>query len=566
MHRPSLLVTLLPALSLACSSGSSGSSTPLATNLGVSATNLRGNGDLWALEVLESEQGNTDLDGDGDSADRVLYVHHLADGSLRNLGLALGPSHSPAQPFVGAVLIAFGVSESAQGNTDLNGDGDTLDIVLHVYDDNTGTVTNTALAMAVREVAIGAGTVAFAVSEADQGGMDLDGSGSANGTVLHVYDSRTRVTTNAMRNVVSSLTFHDHAFAFATDEASAGADLNGDGDLTDTSVLQLYDFPLGGIVSIPLAYRGEPLAVGIDDWFLLADEAQEGRDENGDGDLLDGVYQRVEPHLGMVLPLGLSGLDSYHSTTDAFDLALVVQEIDGVDRNGDGDTDDSVPVLYDSLSDQARDSGVAIDPLGVLVFTTDWLAFAADESSLGLDLNGDGDAFDQVLHAMRRNSGVVLNLGEALFLMQPGTERVLFSQRESETGLDVNGDGDLGDTVLASWIPPSAGHPTGEIVSTGVACTGLALAQTGTELLLAVLEPDEGRDLNADGDMDDIVLVVHDLATGTNRSLGLATRSDEAGLTAEGRGVVLVSEEAQGRDLNADGDLLDDVAHDLHMR
>ena len=31
-------------------------------------------------------------------------------------------------------LVAFGVFESNQGNTDLNGDGDTNDTVLHVFD------------------------------------------------------------------------------------------------------------------------------------------------------------------------------------------------------------------------------------------------------------------------------------------------------------------------------------------------------------------------------------------------------------------------------------------------
>jgi hypothetical protein len=35
-------------------------------------------------------------------------------------------------------LAAFSVEESRQGNTDLNGDGDVWDHVLHVYDASTG--------------------------------------------------------------------------------------------------------------------------------------------------------------------------------------------------------------------------------------------------------------------------------------------------------------------------------------------------------------------------------------------------------------------------------------------
>ena len=66
---------------------------------------------------------------------------------------------------------------------------------------------------------VGAGHVAFAVSEAAQGGADLDSSGGASGSVLHVYDARTGLTRNAERNVTGAIVFHDHAFAITTDEA-----------------------------------------------------------------------------------------------------------------------------------------------------------------------------------------------------------------------------------------------------------------------------------------------------------------------------------------------------------
>lgn len=87
---------------------------------------------LWFLEP-ESQVG--DLNGDGDALDRVLYGATL--GSLDAVGTGL------AAPVPGGVFTfaprdfdagwaAFAVSEEEQGGQDLNGDGDANDAVLHV--------------------------------------------------------------------------------------------------------------------------------------------------------------------------------------------------------------------------------------------------------------------------------------------------------------------------------------------------------------------------------------------------------------------------------------------------
>ena len=84
-------------------------------------------------------------------------------------------------------------------------------------------------------------------------------------------------------------------------------------------------------------------------------------------------------------------------------------------------------------------------------------------------------------------------------------------------------------------------------------------------LVLIGIEIDEGRDLNADGDMEDFVYVLHNLVTRTRINLALATSTLDAGLDDQGQGLLRVSEVGQGGDLNGDGDLDDGVLHRLEL-
>ena len=78
---------------------------------------------------MESAQGGTDLNGDGDATDFVVHVFNASNRQTTNLGLAAtsGSLQGDGQ------LLGFRVRETEQGNTDLNGDGDTNDDVLHVF-------------------------------------------------------------------------------------------------------------------------------------------------------------------------------------------------------------------------------------------------------------------------------------------------------------------------------------------------------------------------------------------------------------------------------------------------
>ena len=73
-----------------------------------------------------------DLNGDGDTGDRILRVFGWASGRVLDLGLALGAFSDPARSLSAHRHVLFNVGEAAQGASDLNGDGDILDSVLHV--------------------------------------------------------------------------------------------------------------------------------------------------------------------------------------------------------------------------------------------------------------------------------------------------------------------------------------------------------------------------------------------------------------------------------------------------
>ncbi len=552
--RSRLLAPVLLVIAGACHGGSSGSgaAAPSVTNTGHSGAVLLGTGELKVLVVLEALE-QADLDGDGDQFDQVAVLYNLADGSRVDTGLALA-----SFAVAGDVLIAFDVSEFAQGQTDLNDDGDAEDDVLHVFDRRTQTVTNTGLAFAGAHPAIGAGLVVFGVSEFAQGQTDLDENGSIVDNVLHVFDSRTGQSSNAHRAITSGLVFHGHEFAFTTRETTT--DLNGDGDTADGTIFQVFDWGLGGVLTVGVESLGMPLAAG-DDWFALVSEPGQGVDLNGDGDMLDGVYHVLHPHFGTSEPLALSSNIVTGAVGNGELLVLPVQEIDGVDRNGDGDMLDSLWVVHDPLLGTSFDTGLIVfGPMIPPVFLGGRVALLAHELGQEEDLNGDGDQSDNAVFLVDPVLGTVDNLGldcsETFFA---AADRLLIARAEESDELDRNGDGDQLDTVFFAWD-----SLTGGVTHLGLATMGRSFGTCESRVLLIAPEASEGRDLNGDGDEADFVIVVHQLATGVNHGLALATATfDEIGLTQDGRGAFLVLEDGQDADLNGDGDQSDGVLHVL---
>src|SRR5262249_21045259 len=123
-----------------------------------------------------------DLTGDGDDDDTVLRSFDVATATVRTL--------CPADVVsVAGNVVAFlrpeaaGAAANCPQGPDLNGDGDTSDRVVHLVVGD-GPITN--LGRAATDVAVSATTIAALVSEAAQGGIDLNGDGDATDTVLEV--------------------------------------------------------------------------------------------------------------------------------------------------------------------------------------------------------------------------------------------------------------------------------------------------------------------------------------------------------------------------------------------
>jgi hypothetical protein len=199
------------------------------------------------LRVSEHWQGE-DLNGDGDEKDAVVHAHRLSTAETRNLRVAGGMAFDgyPLDPT--RDWLALLVAEADQGG-DLNGDGDTKDRVVHVHKLPADETVSLGLAGLVAWVRCQACDVSQAplvllVSEADQG-ADLNGDGDMRDHVLHVHRPSTGETANVR------LAGYPEVFPFGGDasgdwlileayEAGQNADLNGDGDKGDM-VLHLAD-------------------------------------------------------------------------------------------------------------------------------------------------------------------------------------------------------------------------------------------------------------------------------------------------------------------------------------
>jgi hypothetical protein len=378
------------------------------------------------------------------------------------------------------------------------------------------------------------------------------------GSVLHVHDAETRVTTDVGREVTSPLRFHGHELAFLTSELSGG-DLNGDGDALDESVFAVLDALTGDVTTVPLSALAEPLATPSGDWYVLASETDQGLDLDGDGDLQEGVYHRVAPDLQTIEALGLPSLDAFGAVSNGRFTALRVMEVDGVDRNGDGDLFDSFVAVHDSLTARIFEPALAIPSNVRFVFLGEGrLAILVDELGQDEDLNGDGDRSDGVVHLLDLVRRTSVNLGFDGGQLDVLRNDLVITRAEADSGSDWNGDGDSLDVVLFVWnfftrvLTDTRRAMDGSILGTG----------TGTlSILFVVDEVQDGRDWNDDGDLSDLVYTMHDLGPRRTLGLGLAAASAGGVSTQAGAVLFLVSEFGQGADLNGDGDARDAILH-----
>ena len=228
-----------------------------APSLGRAATEVALSDTLVAVLVPEDGQDQGPLNDDGDTTDTVLQVYDIATGSWNDVNLPADVVH------VSGDLVAFVSPESEEG-ADLDGDGDLDDRVIRLL---VGGPTNPRLVepgLATEDFVIGghpgSEIVAFRVSETAQD-TDLNGDTDLLDDVLHVYD----VATDQVLNIGQAVTpcrleacdprvpykVGRDTVTFLTFEPNQGVDLNGDGDgaAPDDLVLQVFNVRVAAAAS-----------------------------------------------------------------------------------------------------------------------------------------------------------------------------------------------------------------------------------------------------------------------------------------------------------------------------
>ncbi len=431
-----------------------------------------------------------------------------------------------------------GVIERFRGPADLNGDGDTDDVVLHVHDAATGVTTNLGHAIATNTaglstpmLALRGELVAFAKSEPSSG-ADLNQDGDRLDDVAHLVNVRTRAVTN-LRLAAGRMHFAASYAVFTVDEAGQGIDDNGDGDRLD-HVLAFYDPAKKRLTRLRLATTVDEPARALGGagrlLFAVDEAAHGGLDRNGDGDAQDSVvaYHRLGVGTTNVRLAATPAHDFQHARSELSGplVAINARELDnGADLNGDGDTADYVGYGVDWVNGTVHrgHAGTALRTRSTTMIQV------ASEIMDGRDLNNDADAWDDVLIFTDVATGQVWNTGYDLPWWRANhgvssgeQQRVVVELDEAgSNGTDFNQDGDLDDFVLARIDPVSRQT---DILRADSACAfasrSVVLADShqppvsGPRAMACVREWVDGVDRNKDGDLDDATARVWDLDSG----------------------------------------------------
>lgn len=253
---------------------------------------------------------------------------------------------------------------------------------------------------------------------------------------------------------------------------------------------------------VPVLIAIQALSVGAQDvtgstTVFAVREADVG-DLNGDGDTFDSVWHVYDAQEGTTTNLAMA---AGSACSDSFlppplllcvpiTVPVVEKKISAVlvgekeqgatDLNGDGDASDTVVAVYDGRTGEftvapLATAHVVVTRFGVVstwipvppLIVGDALALLVDERDHGgIDLNGDTDAADQVLHLFEIETGHPLNIGlaDATVPGPPGSptgtrnplpletsgQKVMMTVGEAEQGgIDLNQDGDADDQVAA---------------------------------------------------------------------------------------------------------------------
>ncbi len=434
--------------------------------------------------VVSEVDAGADFNGDGDAVDLVVTFKDRATGLGQALGAPDGcgigataegraitlvqqpPFSFPAIAVSGDYL-AFLESEAGQKGCDENQDGDAADSVVRAFRLGQAAALTAGLGVprVVDETPIIDGRslaisndLLFLRSAEVGGNIDYDGNGTIADNVLEVFDLATAsMTTLCPAEQVSTAAGRA---AFLRPESSTGTadcpagSLNGDGDVSDL-VVELWN---GGGVAETMGKAAVRVALS-DQWLgaLVSEAGENGTDLNGDADTLDTVvalHDLSDPTPSWnTLSVAADSLDLLGSVA----VFLTPESAQGgQDLNGDGDANDRVLQVYYSATGELLDLGQAAEEF---VIGSGVVGLRTSEASQSVDLNGDGDMLDYILQLYDLSSRVLINTMQTVIpcnhaLCDPRIPyRILkdtarFLSLEAAAGKDLNGDGDTDDVVV----------------------------------------------------------------------------------------------------------------------
>ncbi len=481
--------------------------------------------------------------------------------------------------------------ESTRG-VDWNGDGDLNDRVTHVVDSAAHTVSVLPFAAqksSTNLVREGGDFQVIPVSEADHFNTNRNGDGDVNDTVLFFRRISTGVVTIVPLSVQNFSIAEDGSVATAVViEGLQGADLNADGDLSDTLLVRIVPGTPTWTVISPI-YQNPKVQIALNGGDLLFDvrEPLVAIDANGDGDKTDDVLRLWRASSGSFTNLPLTNANAaWNVAVTPSQNAFVYAYREGSqgvgDLNGDGDAFDFVPVIVDRATLAFTSSHTAVDQLELDLYVAlddQYLVTQAHEASQGADLNGDGDLIDKIPFVTTLASGVTASCGEAIeirseIVMGAGWFAYLIVENFTTPQIDVNGDGDTFDAIpiVRVLAPGTAGErvpiPHAVQLQGSSSVQVRPLRAVETQLGITVDESlNNFTDFDYDGDGMDQVPFVFDVPT--RRMMNLACA--QSGLSLSTPGAVLlavtVNEAANGnQDRNGDGDALDSVTSVYDLR
>jgi hypothetical protein len=522
--------------------------------------------DLRAFTAAETLD-NVDRTGDGDLADVVVTLQDRLTGGFQPLGapdgfapggaplpgcglsgtpegraiemVSQGPFTLPALALEGHVA-AFIELESGEGQCDENGDGDSTDGILRVFEVPGGEVSGLTPPRALdpsplidgRSLAISNGRVFFRSSEAAMG-IDLFPNDIQNDDVLEVLDT----------GLGSALTGpgREGPFGSVSTLCPAGAAATANG-----MVAFLRPESATGTAACPGGSLNGP----------------------GDTDVADQVVQ-LWPGTGPVQNLGRAATAVALSSTY---VAAIVSEAGqgdggGTDLNGDGDKQDGVAQVYPVKGGSWTSTNFAADSIQFCGSVLALITPEASQGPAGTDLNDDDDESDRVLQLYVPATGVLINTHQAAEEVVCDDEIVAFRTSELAQG---NRDLQGGESpvppafVLQAWdlsrpeclsaSPPADclhnSHQSAtpclaevcdprspyKVIGHTVKFLTNECEQRGTELNGC---PTGGTDLNGDVPpaADDIVIQLFDITTPGITLLGTADGNDPfQGGTGDGSG------------------------------